>query len=99
MNPLNQPKIKYIESDNKFNAYTNHTGISVSVFDLRLIFGQNVPEESPGATEVTVARLGSVLMSPLHAKLLCANLQTNIQTYESMFGEIKIPVQVLVPAK
>jgi hypothetical protein len=94
-----KPSFKYEKSENEFTVYANHTGIGLSNFDIRLMFGQidmKMEQEKPisgGAQELTIIKLGSVIMSPVHAKLVCANLQANIERYEKMFGNINMPPQ------
>jgi hypothetical protein len=52
------------------------------------------------ALELPVIKLGTVTMSLTHAKLVCANLQSNIEQYEKMFGKINMPpTQPPAPAK
>lgn len=93
----NAPKFKYVNSESKFNEYVNHTGIAMSNFDITMLFGQINPQmgqEKPvgnQAQELTVTMLGSITMSPVHAKLVCANLQANIEQYEKLFGKIITP--------
>lgn len=78
---------KTISAENKFNVYSNHTGVMSTNFDLKFIFGAI---ESATASELTVLEHGSVTMSPQHAKAFCSNLSQAIEKYESQFGEIKL---------
>lgn len=91
------PNYKYIKSNDEFNVYSNHTGISISSFDIRIILGQlssdmatQIPEGG-SSLEVPVSLLGTVIMAPAHAKLVCENLRQNIEMFEKMFGTINLP--------
>jgi len=90
------PKYKYVKSENEFTIYSNHTGVSISSFDVRMMFGQlEMSMEAQPVNglpqEVTVNLLGSIIMSPSHAKLVCENLRANIELFEKMFGTINLP--------
>jgi Protein of unknown function (DUF3467) len=92
------PKFKYVESGNEFNVYVNHTGVAISSFDVRIMLGQlgmsmDTQPVDGHQPEVTVNMLGSIIMSPSHAKLVCENLRANIELYEKMFGKINVPPQ------
>ena len=99
------PIFNYVDSDNKFKVYSNHTGISLTNFDVRFIFGQieakmeQVQPAKDNTQELTVIVEGVVNMSPLHAKLFCVNLQKNLDKYEEMFGKINLPTKILAPEK
>lgn len=91
-----KPNFKYEKSENEFMVYSNHTGVGITNFDLTLMFGkidvkiEHIEPISGGTQGVTITTLGSVTMSPAHAKLVCANLQANIEQYEKMFGKINM---------
>lgn len=93
------PNFNYVKSENEFSVYANHTGVGYTNFDIKLMFGQidiQMDQEklTPGhRPELTITKLGSVVMSPVHAKLVCANLQANIEQYEKTFGKINVPPQ------
>jgi hypothetical protein len=100
------PQFKYVDSENMLMVYTNHTGISLTNFDVRIMFGQIEVKMGQAQAitglvqDVTVINQGAVIMSPLHAKLFCENLKQNIEKFEKLFGEIKTPSQLLpAPAK
>lgn len=93
------PKFKYVKSGNEFNVYSNHTGVSISSFDIRIVLGQlgmemgAQPPENGLSPEVPVNVLGTIIMAPSHAKLVCENLRKNIELFEKMFGTINLPPQ------
>jgi len=80
-------KLKTIHAENKFSAYSNHTGIMSTNYDFKMIFGSI---ESVTDSEITVLELGSVTLSPQHAKAFCKNFSQSIEKYEAAFGEIKL---------
>ena len=81
-------KIKTIYAENKFNAYSNHTGVMTTPYDFKLIFGSI---EVATDSELTILEHGSVTISPQHAKAFCKNMFESIEKYESSYGEIKVP--------
>lgn len=83
---------KIISAENRFHAYSNHSGVASTNFDLKLLFGEI---QSGTESELTVIEHGDVTMSPQHAKAFLNNLAQAIDKYESMFGEIKVPSIVL----
>lgn len=83
---------KIISAENRFHAYSNHTGVASTNFDLKLLFGEI---QSASESELIVIEHGDVTMSPQHAKALLNNLALAINKYESMFGEIKVPGNIL----
>jgi hypothetical protein len=100
------PKLKYVNSENMFSVYSNQTGVSITNFDIKLMFCQidtqiDQQELAGGQTkELPVNKLGSVTMSPNHAKLVCTLLQGKIEEYEKLFGKINMaPTQAPASAK
>ncbi|HEU4431575.1 MAG TPA: DUF3467 domain-containing protein [Myxococcota bacterium] len=66
--------------------FTNVAFVQHTQLEFYLRFGQLVPDQ-PGVASL----VGSLVMTPQHAKLLLAALSENIERYESRFGEIKPP--------
>lgn len=83
---------KIITAENKFHAYSNHTGVATTNFDIKLIFAEI---QSANESGLTVIEHGDVTMSTQHAKAFLNTLAQVIEQYESVFGEIKIPGKVL----
>ncbi len=73
------------DSDNRFDVYSNHTGIVTTGFDFKLIFGS---VQMATESEVTVLQHGAVTMSPQHAKVFCRSLLAAVENYEKSFGEV-----------
>lgn len=68
-------------SDNKpFKLYSNEIQLAVSVFDVTIQFKHNTPDDSEF--------LGSITLSPQHAKVLAKVLNENLAQYEVLFGKI-----------
>lgn len=84
---------KIIPAENRFHAYSNHTGVASTLYDLKLLFGEI---QSATESELTVIEHGDITMSPQHAKAFLKNLSQALDKYESMFGEIKVPDKVLL---
>jgi hypothetical protein len=80
-------KLITIPSENKFRAYSNHTGILSTNYDFKMMFGSI---ESATDSEITILELGSVTLSPHHAKAFCKNLTLVIEKFEASFGDIKL---------
>jgi hypothetical protein len=78
------------------NLYSNVVRSGVTPWDIRITFGQLVesPDNVPGAEDQI-----TVIMSPAQAKAVLGNLQTSIQGYESLFGEIKDLTPIIEKAK
>jgi hypothetical protein len=71
--------------------YTNSINVSASNMDFTFDFGYFPPNRTivkDGQTVIPVDIKVRVIMSPQHAKLFANLLITNIQQYESGFGEI-----------
>ena len=78
---------KTIYAENKFNVYSNHTGVMTSNYDFKFVFGSI---ESATDSGLIILEHGSVTMSPQHAKAFCSHLSNAIASYETSFGEIKL---------
>lgn len=69
------------ENINKpFKLYSNDIQLSVGYFDFTLHFKHNTPDAED--------LLGSITLSPQHAKSLAQLILQNVQHYESIFGNI-----------
>jgi hypothetical protein len=66
--------------------YANHTGISVSPWDITLRFGRILPGQSPSIEEGLF-----VYMSPQHAKAFLLLMQEQVGVYESTYGPLTLP--------
>lgn len=77
-----------IERDADFRSvYANNAQITVSVFDLRMTFGESFHESPSSPVKQSV----SVVMSLQHAKVFAKLLTSNIERYEAEVAEIVLP--------
>lgn len=71
-------------------VYGSLVTISANVFDLSLIFGQPITDESDNAY---VEQKVAVTMSWQAAKALAGLLGSTIRSYENQVGEIRLPIR------
>lgn len=83
----------YPSADYK-TVYANNTAAVSNFFDLSLIFGEVAGVD--GDT-MNVEQKVKVAMAVPHAKLLLLLLWQQIASYETTFGEIKLPPEVVPP--
>lgn len=94
--PTQHTQPKLVDAENKFTIYANHVAIAITAFDLRVIFGQLEPQKVP-EEQMIATMAGSVIMSPLQVKVLIKSLQTGIDAYEKLFGQINLPAIFQAP--
>jgi hypothetical protein len=70
--------------------YSNYVNVSWTLFDVRFILGQLIPEH-PGTKEFVVEERASVTFAWPEAKAVRDMLVTLIEQYEKTNGEIKPP--------
>ena len=82
-----QPNVKFVNTPDYREGYSNSVQIRVNVWDFLLVFGtmQQVSE-----TQVELRNFQGIYLSPQQAKALMALLQQNVSNYEAAFGEIKL---------
>jgi hypothetical protein len=88
-----QPKPAFVRDEDFASLYANHVWYELSVWDLKLIFGETDQLQGPG----TIVQHTSVSVSWLQAKLMAYFLQVNLAIYENQNGPIRIPNAVLPP--
>jgi flagellar protein FlaG len=91
---MQQPKIVLSQTPDYRESYANSVQVRMSMWDFFLLFGtisQTVPEE------VNIRGFQGIYLSPQQAKALMNVLVTNVQQYESAFGEIKLEMQAGAP--
>lgn len=77
-------KEEFTLSDNKpFKVYSNEVSLAFSSFDITMQYKHNTPDESE--------LLGTISLSPQHAKALAIVLTQNVAQYEEMFGILAEP--------
>ena len=87
MNTTNQPNVKFVQTPDYREAYSNSVQIRVNVWDFFLVFGTM---QQSSETQVELRNFQGIYLSPQQAKALMALLQQNVTNYESAFGEIKL---------
>ena len=87
MNTANQPNVKFVQTEDYREAYSNSVQIRVNVWDFFLVFGTM---QQSSETQVELRNFQGIYLSPQQAKALMALLQQNVSSYESTFGEIKL---------
>jgi hypothetical protein len=87
MNTANQPNVKFVQTPDYREAYSNSVQIRVNVWDFFLVFGTM---QQNSETQVELRNFQGIYLSPQQAKALMALLQQNVSNYEAAFGEIKL---------
>ena len=87
MIPGNQPNVKFVQTHDYREAYSNSVQIRVNVWDFFLVFGTM---QQTTESQVELHNFQGVYLSPQQAKALMALLQQNVANYEAAFGEIKL---------
>jgi hypothetical protein len=82
----NQPNVKFVQTPDYREAYSNSVQIRVNVWDFFLVFGTM---QQSSETQVELRNFQGIYISPQQAKALMALLQQNVTNYEATFGEIK----------
>src|ERR1035437_4477646 len=87
MKTANQPNVKFVQTPEYREAYSNSGQIRVNVWDFFLVFGTM---QQSSETQVELRNFQGISLSPQQAKALMALLQQNVSNYEAAFGEIKL---------
>ncbi len=87
MNTTNQPNVKFVQTPDYRETYSNSVQIRVNVWDFFLVFGTM---QQSSETQVELRNFQGIYLSPQQAKALMALLQQNVANYETAFGEIKL---------
>jgi len=87
MNTTNQPNVKFVQTPDYRETYSNSVQIRVNVWDFFLVFGTM---QQSSETQVELRNFQGIYLSPQQAKALMALLQQNVTNYEAAFGEIKL---------
>jgi hypothetical protein len=88
MHPQQNPPQLTLETTADYREnYANSVQLRASLWDFFLMFG-TLRQSSPEA--VTIQNYQGVYLSPQQAKALLNVLSTNVQQYESTFGEIRL---------
>ncbi len=87
MSTVNQPNVKFVQTPDYRETYSNSVQIRVNVWDFFLVFGTM---QQSSETQVELRNFQGIYLSPQQAKALMALLQQNVTNYEAAFGEIKL---------
>ncbi len=87
MNTANQPNVKFVQTPEYRDSYSNSVQIRVNVWDFFLVFGTM---QQSSETQVELHNFQGIYLSPQQAKALMTLLQQNVANYEAAFGEIKL---------
>jgi hypothetical protein len=87
MNMPTQPNVKFAQTPDYRDNYSNSVQIRVNVWDFLLVFGTM---QQSSETQVELRNFQGIYLSPQQAKALMALLQQNVTNYEAAFGEIKL---------
>jgi len=91
MHPQQTPPALTLENSNDYREnYANSVQLRASLWDFFLLFG-TLRQQTQDA--VTIQNFQGIYMSPQQAKALLNVLSTNVQQYESTFGEIRLEPQ------
>lgn len=82
-----QPNIKFVNTPDYRDNYSNSVQIRVNVWDFFLVFGTM---QQSSETQVELRNFQGIYLSPQQAKALMALLQQNIANYETAFGELNL---------
>lgn len=87
MTPPQAPKVQLVQTAEYRENYANSVQVRVNLWDFFLMFGR-VNQTAPD--NVTIENFQGIYISPQQAKALLNVLQTNVQQYETAFGEIRL---------
>ncbi len=87
MNTTNPPNVKFVQTADYRETYSNSVQIRVNVWDFFLVFGTM---QQSSETQVELRNFQGIYLSPQQAKALMALLQQNVTNYETAFGEINL---------
>ena len=79
MNTAQQPNVKFVQTPDYREAYSNSVQIRVNVWDFFLVFGTM---QQSSETQVELHNFQGIYLSPQQAKALMALLQQNVANYE-----------------
>jgi hypothetical protein len=80
--------MRFVDGPHYASSYANNVGFAVNQLDFVLIFGEVV---DVSVEEAVVERRARITMSPSQGKALMLILSRQIEAYEKINGEIKLP--------
>lgn len=90
-----QPEVEYVVPDpdgGLFTTYANNIQVGFTHYDLRMLFGELV-EATP--EKLVIEQRAQITISYLQAKLLMHVLGQAIGQHEAVFGEVKVPPEMI----
>jgi hypothetical protein len=91
--PLFKSSIEFSKSQDFANTYANNVFFESSLWDLRVIFGQNDQQLGPNA----VVQHSSVTLPWAQVKVMKYFLDAQLAAHEMQNGRIQIPPNVIAP--
>jgi hypothetical protein len=85
---VNVGELPVSNPDNVRSVYANNVGLTVTPWDLRLLFSEIVVNEQG---KPSVQLRANVVLTPAHAKALSDALVRNVKEFEKLYGEITVP--------
>lgn len=71
--------------------YANQVNFANTPWDIQMIFGHL---RATKVGEAVIEELATVVMSPVHAKIMAQIMRTQVERYEAQFGEINLRLDV-----
>ena len=84
--------VKFVDGPQYSAFYSNNVNFQVNLTDFVLVFGEII-EANP--ERAIVERRARVTLNPIQAKIMTLLLLQNIQKYEQVHGELKLPVEAM----
>lgn len=88
----NVPHVKIQKSEDFQTFYINWVQMGVTPWEISLVAGQAF---AAGADNLEAEQKARLVFSPLQGKIILAMLEQTLQSYETQFGEVKIPEGML----
>jgi hypothetical protein len=80
--------ISFVDGPQYSAFYSNNINFQVNLLDFVLVFGEII-DATP--EKAIVERKARVTLNPIQAKIMALLLLQNIQKYEQMHGDLKLP--------
>jgi Protein of unknown function (DUF3467) len=89
--PITTTELRTVRSSDFRTIYANNSGFSTNPFDMAFTLNEVTQDENG---QVFIEQKARVIMPPLHAKLFAMILTHNVKSFETQFGEIKVPQNI-----
>jgi hypothetical protein len=91
--PTTQSAIEYTRIDDFVSRYANNTFLESSLWDLKIVFGQNDQNVGQNA----VVQHTAITLSWAQVKVLSYFLQANLLSHETVNGRVKLSSSLISP--